>query len=119
MPLLPITITFGRPSRPELLLVVGALLLLGSPCGWLLWAARLATPPPTPVASTVPLTISSTPSGATVLVDDQPRGLTLATVDVVPGPHVVTFQASDAIAETRPLDVGADGAHLDVSLWRA
>jgi len=52
-------------------------------------------------------------------VDDQPRGLTPTTVDVVPGPHVVTFQASDAIAETRPLVVVADDAHLDVSLWRA
>jgi len=119
MPLLPVTITFGRPSRPELLLVAGALLLLGSTGGWLLWTVRSAPPPPTPVASTIPLTVSSTPSGAAVLVDDQLHGVTPATVDVVPGAHVVTFQAPDAIAETRPLAVGADGAILNVALWRA
>jgi hypothetical protein len=115
----PVTIAFGRPSRAELLILTGALLVLGGGAGWLLQTWRGAAPAPDPSTPVVALSVSSTPSAATILVDGDVRGATPALVDVAPGRHVVALTATDAIPETRQVDMGADGARLDLVLWRA
>jgi hypothetical protein len=50
---LPISITFGRPSRGELLALAGGLLLLGSAAAGLAWWRRATAPrrpwPPRPL----------------------------------------------------------------------
>src|SRR5713226_4271055 len=119
LPQLPITFVFDRPTRLELLGLSGCALLLVSAAAWARTPAQqpptaLAEPPP----ETAPLEVTSTPSGADVFIDGQPRGATPATVDVVPGRHDIVLQAQDAIDETRSVDVDADGFSLALSLWR-
>src|SRR5438876_1008307 len=121
LPQLPITFVFGRPTRLELLGLSGCALLVVSAAAWAHTAAQ-QQPPPAPAEpppETAPLEITSTPSGADVSIDGQPRGLTPATVAVVPGRHDIMLQAQDAIVETRSVDVGADGSDLALNLWRA
>jgi len=121
MPLLPLTITLGRPTRGELLSLAGAALLVGSAVGW---ATTTAHPirsghtadPPQGVA---PLNVTSWPAGAPFSVDGQARGTTPATADVTPGQHNVEITVQDAVDETRIIDVDVSGASLQVSLWRA
>src|SRR5947209_19752307 len=98
MPLLPLTITLGRPTRGELLSLAGAALLVGSAVGW---ATTTAHPirsghtadPPQGVA---PLNVTSWPAGAPFSVDGQARGTTPATADVTPGQHNVEITVQDA-----------------------
>src|SRR5712691_1360054 len=120
LPQLPITFVFGRPSRVELLGLSGCALLVVSAAAWARTAAQRPVPAPAePPTETAPLEVTSTPSGAEVFIDAQPRGATPATVAVVPGRHDIVLQAQDAIVETRAVDVGADGFSLALSLWRA
>src|SRR6266511_413165 len=113
MPALPFTITLGRPSRGE---VAGVALLVGSATSWVTTTAQPARPVPAadPLPLTAPLEITSIPSGADVAIDGQPRGVTPATLAVVPGRHDVVIDAQDAIDQTRTLDVDSAGASLDV-----
>ncbi len=121
MPALPFTITLGRPSRGEVVSLAGVALLVGSATSWVTTTAQPARPVPAadPLPLTAPLEITSIPSGADVAIDGQPRGVTPATLAVVPGRHDVVIDAQDAIDQTRTLDVDSAGASLDVGLWRA
>src|SRR6266566_1824321 len=120
LPQLPITFVFGRPTRLELLGLSGCALLVVSAVAWARTAAQQPPPAPAepPPPETAQLEITSTPSGADVSIDGQPRGLTPATVAVVPGRHDIVLQAQDAIVESRSVDVGVDGFSLALSLWR-
>ncbi len=115
LPPLPITISLGRPSRAELLVLGGALLLLAAAAS-LLVSWRQATAPPQ--ATTARLFVSTTPPGARVLIDGQQVGTTPSTLDVAPGPHDLTLSAPHAIDDTEHVDLGPAGATLDVVLWR-
>jgi len=115
LPPLPITISLGRPSRAELLVLGGALLLLAAAAS-LLVSWRQATAPPQ--ATTARLSVSTTPSGARVLIDGQQVGTTPGTLDVALGPHDLTLSAPHAIDDTEHVDLGPAGASLDVVLWR-
>ena len=101
LPQLPITFVFGRPTRLELLGLSGCALLVVSVVAWARTAAQQPPPAPAepPPPETAQLEITSTPSGADVSIDGQPRGLTPATVAVVPGRHDIVLQAQDAIVE--------------------
>src|SRR2546423_15640791 len=110
LPQLPVPFVFGRPSRVELFGLSGCVLLVVSAAAWARTAAQPPPPAPAePPPETAPLEITSTPSGADVFIDGQPRGVTPATVAVVPGRHNIVLQVQDAIFETRFVDVGADG----------
>jgi hypothetical protein len=116
---LPFTITPGRPSRGELLVLVGGLLLLASAVGGLVWWRRAMAPPPPVLASapTALLIVTSMPDGAHLVVDGTDQGTTPATLHLAPGPHDLTLQAAGAVAEQRHVDLDATGAALDVGLW--
>ena len=116
----PFTLSFGRPSRAELLALLGCGVLVLSAVAWAHTAARPSPGPPAELpAEPAALEITSIPSGATVLVDGHPAGTTPATIDVVAGTHDVLLQAQGAIDERRTLAVDPAGASLAVSLWRA
>jgi hypothetical protein len=118
--MLPVTVSFGRPSRAELLALLGCGVLVASAVAWVHTAARPSPGPPAELpAEPAALEITSIPSGATVLIDGQPAGATPATVDVVAGTHEVVLQAPDAIDEKHTLEVDPAGASLAISLWRA
>ena len=118
---LPVSVCFGRPNRAEVCVLVGVVLLLagGTGIGWLAWSARSAAAVPDLTASDGTLEVSSDPSGASLRVDDQPRGIAPTEVVLVPGTHTVTLQAADAIPETRQIEVTAAGSQLDLTLWRS
>ena len=120
MPALPFSITLGRPSRGELLSLVGAAILVGSAASWVSTTSQPApAPPEEPPPETAPLGISSAPPGADLLVDSQPHGTTPATLAVLPGRHEVVVQARSAIQGHRVVEVEPGGSSLDLSLWRA
>src|SRR5205085_2713840 len=120
LPQLPVTVSVGRPSRLELLGLSGCPLLVVSALAWARTAGQQPPPAPAgPPPETAQLKIISTPSGADVFIDSQSRGVTPATLAVVPGRHDIVLQAHDAIVETRSVDVGAGGSNLALSLWRA
>jgi PEGA domain len=121
MAYLPFSITLGRPSRTELLVLAGGLLLLASAAGGVAWWRQAMAPPPPvlAIAPTAPLVITSTPDGAHVLVDGTDQATTPASLELAPGPHALTLRAPGAIAEQRQVELGAAGAALDVRLWRA
>lgn len=76
---------------------------------------RTQEPDPDAIA---PLHVGSTPSGATVRLDDFSRGRTPLDLTVRPGSHSIALHHSDAIDVQRNIDVSAEGAALDVQLWR-
>src|SRR5262249_1394921 len=118
---LPVRIAFGRPSRPELFVLVGVLLLLasGASLGWLAWPSKPAVLAPDPGVNSELEVSASAPSGASLLVDDQAHGRVPTVVALAPGLHTVTVQAPDAIPETHQVEVTRAGTHLDLSLWRS
>ena len=119
MPALRFTIALGRPSRAELLTLVGGLLLVGSAAIWVSTAAQRTPAPPDAPPDTAALAITSTPSGAAVVVDGHERGSTPATLHLSLGQHQVALSAQGAIDEPRSIALGADGLSLVVDLWRA
>lgn len=63
------------------------------------------------------ITVHSRPRGATVLVDDQPVGVTPWTGDIPPGKHRITLQAKGFAETSRELELPADEAvHVEVRL---
>jgi len=117
--MLPVTIRFGRPSRAEVLIVAGVVVLLAAAAGWVTTATQRPTAPAAETPSAAPLSVTSTPGGATVLVDGQEQGKTPVTLAVAPGHHEVVLRALDAIDESRSIDVAPEGFRLAVPLWRA
>jgi len=93
--------------------------LLAAGAGWVTTATQRPTAPPEETPSTAPLSVTSTPGGATVLVDGQEQGKTPVTLAVAPGHHEVVLRAPDAIDELRSIDVAPEGFRLAVPLWRA
>ncbi len=73
-------------------------------------------PAPPPLAA---LLVTSTPAGATILVDGLQYGPTPAALELPVGPHAVVVATPDSIPESRDIELAASGAHLDVALWRA
>jgi len=61
------------------------------------------------------ITVMSNPAGATVLVDDQPVGVTPFTTEVPPGAHRVELRRDGYETKTQPIDVPPDRA-TDVQL---
>ncbi|MDQ6672176.1 MAG: PEGA domain-containing protein [Chloroflexota bacterium] len=115
LPQLPITVSVGRPSRLELLGLSGCALLVVSAVAWTHTAARPPPPAPAePPREKASLAITSTPSGAVVVIDGQAEGSTPTTVGVTPGRHDIMVDAPDAIDETRTLDVDSAGASLEI-----
>jgi len=74
---------------------------------------------PAPVAGRVPLRVASQPADARVLVDGHDLGATPLATAVATGPHSVTVRRNGTLDATCDLDVPAQGAALDVALWRA
>src|SRR5690348_857274 len=77
----PFVISFGRPSRAELLVLCGCSVLVGSALAWS--RASTATSESATGANShglVPLQVSSWPSGAAISVDGQPESNTPTTV---------------------------------------
>ncbi len=74
MPWLPFSITVGRTSRAELLVLAGALLLCGAAIlGGSRVRTRLWPAPPDPIPLTFPLTVSSTPRQSRRSLRKRPR----------------------------------------------
>jgi len=117
--MLPVTIRFGRPSRAEVLIVAGVVVLLAAAAGWVTTATPRPTAPAEETPSGAALGVTSTPGGATVLVDGQEQGKTPMTLAVALGHHEVVLRAPDAIDEPRSIDVAPAGFRLAVPLWRA
>ena len=138
----------GAPVRKSstTLLVVGGvalLLLLGLGLGALAVVKRRTetvappapTPPPTTMAASVPtpeptlapvilgaLHVESQPPGATVTVDNQPRGVTpLDVPDLALGPHAVKVELKGYTPAAQSVELAADAprAELKLSLARA
>ena len=72
-----------------------------------------------PASGTAALEVSTTPSGASLLVDDQPHGVVPTMVALAPRTHTVTLEAPDALPQTRQVVVTPSGTRLDVTLWRS
>jgi len=118
VPFLPFTIALGRPSRTELLILAGVVVLVGSAAGWVGTTAQQQPHAPDAPPDAAPLVITSTPAGAAVTLDGQDRGTTPLTLRVALGHHDIALHAQDAIDEARAVDIGAEGTNLDVRLWR-
>jgi hypothetical protein len=84
----------GRPSRADVLVVVGVLLLLlgGASLGRLAWSSKATAPSPDPGLHADLQVSSNAPSGASLLVDAAPRGRVPTIVTVAPGLHTVCGQ---------------------------
>ncbi len=127
LPPLPIAISFGQPSRGELLAAGACLGLL---------AAVVVGAPITPIAhdftqvwpthaqptATVPtagIRVTTNVGDPTVQVDGQPQGTSAGSLTLPLGRHRVVVERPDAVAEERDIDLTAVGATLDIPLWRA
>jgi hypothetical protein len=119
MPALPFTITLGRPSRRELLAIVGATALGGSAASWITTTGLRAAPAAEPPATAALLVVTSSRNGAHVVVDGSDRGTTPGSFSLPPGGHEVRLEAPDTVPAQRHVDLPDTGATLDVRLWRA
>jgi hypothetical protein len=82
VPFLPFTIALGRPSRTELPILSGTVVLVGSAAAWGGTTARQQPRAPDAPPDAAPLVITSTPTGAVVAMDGQDRGTTRLTLRV-------------------------------------
>jgi len=91
--------------------VLGVLLLCASGIGpaWMARSSRSAAASVDPTDANVGLEVSSTPTDASLVLDDQPRGSLLRVVALAPGVHTVTVQAPDAIPEARQVELTSAG----------
>jgi len=88
----------GRWARPpRWLMIAAAAVVVASALGAWIWRTARATPPP----PTGTLAIESDPTGADVVLDGQPKGVTPITLTVAAGPHVVEIGAGEARREVR------------------
>jgi hypothetical protein len=117
---LPFTITFGRPSRGELLSLGGVALLVGSALGWATTTAHPVRSEPTADPRVAVPRQRHQLAGRRAVVGRRAAARTTpATVDVTPGHHDVEVATQDALEQTRGVDVDATGASLQLRLWRA
>ena len=81
-------------KRPWLRFAATAVLLIALVGGGVIAARRYATPAPSagPGASMGTLTIDTTPTGAQVVVDDEPRGVTPLELALKAGAHVLVLR---------------------------
>jgi hypothetical protein len=127
LPQLPIAITFGQPSRGELLAAAACLGLLAA----VAVGARI-TPiaddlpqvwptqaQPTAILPTAGIRVTTNVGDPTVEVDGQPQGTSAGSLTLPLGRHRVVVERPDAVAEEHDIDLTADGAAFDVPLWRA
>lgn len=76
--------------------------------------------PTAPAVTTGPVRVSSSPAGASVMIDGATVGTTPYEGELPAGPHVVEIQKSGHEAARREIEVlAADGASLDVELRRS
>jgi hypothetical protein len=95
-------------------LAAAPVLAIAAVVTWWLAGAREGDGP----ADGRPLALTSTPAGAQVLVDGQPRGRTPATVRVEPGRHEVVLLHPDAVDTRLDVAVPPEGAAVGTVLWR-
>ncbi len=121
---LPFTIVFEPPSRSELRALLrmrghwAAGLIVALTIGTVYLIANVARADAGAPGSTVPLQLTSAPSGAAVWVDGHQRGVTPLEVPVEPGVHALTLKATEALETHYSLEVGSQGETFDAQLWR-
>ncbi len=121
---LPFTIVFEPPSRSELRALLrmrghwAAGLIVALTIGTVYLLANVARADAGAAASSVPLQLTSAPTGAAVWVDGRQRGVTPVDVGVEPGVHTVTLKAPEVLDTRYSLEVGPDGQAFDALLWR-
>jgi hypothetical protein len=132
LPQLPIAISFGQPSRGEVIAAGACLSLLaaavvGAPTTPIADAlAQVWSTPARPTATLPAATVRVTTNvgDATVLVDSQPRAnaatpqTSAGSLTIPLGRHSIAVEQRDAVSEERDIDLTADGADLDFPLWR-
>jgi hypothetical protein len=124
---LPVALIVEGPSRADLVAVLSswrgrlaaALVIasVGAALGTAAWWLARPVDPPTE-AGAVPLRVTSTPSGATALLNGRDQGQTPLTLTVRPGEHELVLQRSGMLDERRRLTVGPDGTSVHGQLWR-
>ena len=122
---LPITVVFEPPSLGELRALlrrrrwwVAATAILALVIGLVLVVACVSRAEAEATASSAPLSITSHPAGATIVVDGHPRGRAPALLQVAPGRHRVALRSDAAVDAEYAVDVTSQGAWLDARLWR-
>lgn len=121
---LPFTVVFEPPSQEELRAVLrmrgtwvaGLIVVLAIGTAVLLWTVSRADA--TSASAVVPLQVASQPPGAGVWLDGRERGRTPLDSFVDPGVHTVLLKAPEMQDSQYAVRVGAEGAALDVVLWR-
>jgi len=92
------------------MLLAAAALLLGAVGGaYLIWGRRLLSKPAS-------LTVSSTPGGAEVSVDDKPMGTTPCGLNLAAGTYRITLRKEHASPWTRQVTILAQPVHVEASL---
>src|SRR5919198_1112741 len=66
----------------------------------------------------VPMSVTSQPSSASVLLDDHVVGLTPLQLSITPGAHMLLLKAPDALDARYTLEAADSGANLHAVLWR-
>jgi PEGA domain len=122
---LPITVVFEPPSLGELRALlrrrrwwVAATAILALVIGLVLVVACVSRAEAEATAGSVPLSITSHPAGATILVDGHHRGHAPALLQVAPGRHRVALRSDAAVDADYAVDVTRQGTWLDARLWR-
>jgi Tol biopolymer transport system component len=121
---LPFTIVFEPPSQRELRALLRmrgtwvAGLIVALAIGSLLVALHVSRAEAVASGTSVPLTLSSRPAGATVWLDGRERGRTSLVVPVELGTHTVTLKTQAGLDAQYSVEVGGEGAALDALLWR-
>jgi hypothetical protein len=121
---LPFTVVFEAPSQSELQDVLrmrgtwAAGLIVALAIGSLYLLAGVRRADAGAPGGAVPLALSSRPVGAAVWLDGHVRGQTPVELLVEAGPHTLLFKTSDGLDGDYALQVPADGAALEATLWR-
>src|SRR5262245_35911034 len=100
----------ARLRRPRRFHVVAPLLLVVLAAATVWWWRQAARD--TGHLGGAPLVVSSTPAGATILVDGHDRGGTPATVPVPPGAHQIVVRHPAAFDAAYRIDAAPAGAGL-------
>jgi hypothetical protein len=119
---LPFTIVFEPPSQKELRAILRmrgiwvAGLIVALAIGTLVVVAGVGRADAVASIGPAPLELTSRPAGAQVWLDGRELGRTPLSLLVEPGAHSVQLKAADALDAQYTLQVGTEGAALDVRL---